>query len=1427
MNSSTILTVTPTTPSLTIGQGAEIQGDPGAAFTLGSDVRMLVEGTLSAPGGSIALNLGLPGALSEDSYEPSQAIWLAPTATLDVAGIPQIVSSPTGLRSGQILPGGSVSMTVQSNLPGSIELLPGSVIDVSGSSGIIDEVPPGGRTTSTQLVASAGGSVSLTATDSIVLDGTLSAQAGTPGPGLPRPAGGSLTVALEPASLFQGGVGTTPFPRSAPQILVSQSVAPTVVLPGSGVPDALANLATVSANAVQAGGFDSLTLRAAPLVNSSGISLGEISFGGNVSLSVGQQLTFDAATYSVSPGAVANVAAPYVMLGNSNNNNYPLPAATGGTGELDVAGQFIELYGSTALLDVGKVALTSAGDLRLTGVVNLPQNGVVATAASGSLNAAGAIDLTAQQIYPSTLTDFVIASDPTQGTITVRGTPGPNQDLLSADGALTLSAGTVVQDGVLRAPFGTISIDAANVTLGAGSLTSTSADGLTIPFGQTQGGFDWVYALPGGTTSVFGSSSDATLPPPSQRIILRGANVDVASGATIDVSGGGDLQAYEWIEGVGGTHDVLSQLASVGGRPQQFAILPGLGANAAPWDPSLSPDANLEPGAAVYLSGAPGLAAGTYLLLPARYALLPGAFLVTPASSAYQDMQPGQQVPVLGGGTVVSGYETIAGTAFGSSRTSGFIVTPASVVLQQAQYEITGANQFFAAQAASSNQPVPRLPEDSGALELIAGASLSLDGALRAAPASGGLGATVDVSSAQILVTGGASTAAAPGTLVISAASLDALGAQSLLLGGERSGGGAITTDAQTVTIAGGAALSAPDLLLAATDEVSVASGASLTGAGAPLPAPTYTLSGNGAFLSVSAGPQATVSRTGGTSGAGILSLESGSSLTANGGSVYLEGSENVLVNGAITANGGDLALQSTRLAVGEPAAGSGQETVLAPALLAQGGLRNVLLVSDSTVDFYGSSALSAQNLTIDAQGLSGFGLAGDSATVSVTGTLRLGDSQLQASGGGAAVTPGSGSGTLAFSAANIALESGSLDVSGFRTLSLATPGALTAGGSGSLSTLGDLSIVAARLTTAAGSGTTISANGAVSITAPTQPAALNAVTDLGGSLAIRGSSVALGTQILLPSGQVTLTTIGTAPGADLTLNSGADINVAGLLRQYDSVMVPTPGGAVTLASAQDLDIASGSTIEVSAAAGGSGGSLRLAAPVGTVSVAGQLFGSSGASFSVDAQNFGDFGRLNQALNAGGFSGGRSFRLRGPGDLVVAAGAGNAVSARDVELEADQGSITVDGLIDASGTSGGTVVLAAADNVLVNGTINAQATGAGQNGGVVELETASGGMLLNPGSVINVAAGGVGADGASGTGGTLLLRVPQATVASVLTGGGGVVLGGSIEGASSTTLEAFKVYDNTTGVISSADVTAGPGNPLYQDAANFMANAPA
>lgn len=1417
-----LLTVTLTTPSLTIAQGAEIQGDPGASLALSSDVRMLIDGTLSAPGGSVAMTLALPGSLAEGSYEPSQAIWLGPQAVIDVHGVSEIVTAATGLRSGQVLPGGSVSMSVGGTLAGSIELLPGSLIDVSGAVGVVDEIPPGGGPAITRQVASAAGSVSLTATDNLELDGTLRAQAGVPGPGLPQPLGGSLTVALD------GGPGAAPFPTTAPEIVVSQSTAPTVVEPGTGVPNALANLASVGVDTLQAAGFDTVTLRVTPLVLSS--SVGQILFNGDVSLSAGRQLTLDAATYSVTPGGRAQLSAPYVEIGNSNNNNYPLPAATSGTGELDVSGQFVELYGSMALLDIGRLAVNSATDLRLRGVVGLPQNGVIATAATGALEAAGAVDLTAQQIYPSTLTDFAISSDPLLGTITLHGTPGANQDLLSAGGALTLSAGTIVQDGVLRAPFGTLTLAANNVTLGAGSITSTSAQGAVIPFGVTQGGFDWAYGLPGGATTVYGTSSDATAAPPSQRVVLQGANVDIEKGATVDVTGGGDLQAYEWIQGVGGTKDVLSQVAQVGGRPDQFAILPGLQANVAPWDPSISPAANLQAGDAVYLSGAPGLAPGTYLLLPSRYALLPGAFLVTPASAAYQDMQPGQSVSVLGGGTIVSGYQTVAGTGFGSSRTSGFLVTPASVVLTQAQYNTTGGNQFFSAQAATNNVTAPRLPQDSGALELIASSSLALDGSLRAQPASGGLGATVDISSAQILVTGNGG-AAQPGELVLSAAALNAFGAQSLLLGGERSAD-IITTDAQTVTVADGAALVGPEILLAATGDVSVAGGAALTASGSAPSVRQYALTGDGAFLSVSAGPQAMVTRSGGTTSSGVLTLASGSSLTANGGSVYLEGTENVIADGAITATGGDLALQSTRIAVGAAnvvPAGSG--TVLAPTLLANGGLRDVLLVSASTVDFYGGVGLSAQNLTIDAQGISGFGAVGDAASVAVGGVLTLADTQLPASAGGAPVTPGTGLGSLSFNAANITLGPGVLEFTGFPSLALSTPGQLTAAGDTSLATAGNLAITAARLTTAADVSATFTAGGAVSLLAPAQAATLAPITDLGGSLSVTGSSIEVGTQILLPSGNLALTTTGTAPNASIMLDSGADLSVAGLVRQYDSVNVATPGGSVTLSSAGDITLKSGSALDVSAGTRGMGGSLTLAASSGTVTASGTLMGggagAQGAAFGVDAQNFGDFGALNSALNAGGFSGSRAFRLRGPGDLVVASGAGNALAAHDVSLEADQGAIAVDGLIDASGTSGGSVLLAAAGNVIVNGTIDAHATAAGQNGGRVELETANGAMLLNAGSLIDVSGGSASAGAAAGAGGTVLLRVPQATVAALLTGGNGVSLNGTIQGSNRTTLEAFKVYENTTGQISATDVSADPSNPMYQDAVNFMANAAA
>jgi filamentous hemagglutinin len=1437
--------VTNTMPSLTIGAGAQILADPLASLSLSSDIRIIEDGMLSAPGGTISLSL--LANQPEATYNNTQAIWLGSQAVLNAAGVPRIFPNSLGQQTGEILPGGTVSL---STARGYLELLPGSLIDVSGSSGVLAETGVGGGAVRSEQVASAGGVIDLTASDGAELGGTFEAAAGAAGPGLPQPAGGTFSLTLDAsgrkddgaAGAGGAGVGTS-FPGLAgitsSQIIVSATQPPIVIDPGLGIPNALAENAYVSASALAAAGFGIIDLKATPLSIFSDYAPlpGRIDFVGNVTLGAAESITLDAGAYSVSPGSTARVAAPYVEFGDSAvgllNTVTAATAAnaagasTGGT--LDVSGQFIELYGTSALQGISTASFTSSGDLRVRGLLSTASS--TATTFEGALYTDGNLDLTAQQIYPTTLTQFVISADPnsltapTANAITIQASAGTTATPLSAGGALTLSAGTVTQDGVLRAPFGDITIDAASVTLGAGSLTSTSADGLIIPFGTTQGGIDWVYPLPNGNSVVYGTDGIA---PPSQQVTLQGAMVKISKGATINVAGGGDLEAYEWVDGTGGTNDVLSNSSANGGRPGQFAILPSFNSAIAPYDPNISNGTTLQDGDSVYLSGMPGLPAGVYTLLPARYALLPGAFLVTQVSG-YQDIQNGQVIPVLSGGNIISGYQTVAGTPFagsyGESRTSGFEVVPASVVLQQAQYTTTSANQFFASQAQTAGVTAPRLPEDSGVLALVASNALSLGGTLDTAAPKGGLGAEVDISSADILV---APTAVAgqAGQIVLTSGSLDALGAQILLLGGLNNAG-AINTTAQTVEIGSGAALTAPDVILTAQNQVTVDSGASITATGSAPPAQSFSLTGDGAFLNVSAGPQSTVTRSNPAGVTGILDLAAGSTVAAPGGSVYLEATDNVVTAGNLSLAGGDLAVQSSNILLGN-AVPNTTGTLLSSAVLGSEGLRNLLLVSAAPIDINGGVTANASSITVDAPGLIDVG-TNDADTLNASGSITLQNTQ------GTSVAAGTGAGTLKLDAPTIVLNGGSIALGGFDSVALNAGSALTGTASSGLSTGGALSVSASQITTGADVDLALSATGAVSLLAPAKSTALTA-TALGGSLTVTGSSIDVGTEIALPSGRVNLA----STAGDISLTSGGSIDVAGLVQQYDGVSVASPGGSVSLASAGNITLASGSSIDVSAGKGGEGGSLSLSAPGtggtgGNVVVAGTLSGSGaageGGSFSIDAQAF-NFDAINSLLNVGGFTGGRTMRLRGPGNLeVLAAGSNgaNAVTGSQVELEADQGSVLVDagGVIDASGAQGGQVVLAAANGVIVNGTIDAHATLAGQSGGTVTLESGdtagSSGtsqILVNAGSTINVSGAGPSADGAAGAGGSVLLSAPVATVQGWLDGAGGIALAGQIVGSTRTALVANQVYQNTSGVIASSDMSTYQAN-----AASFMTGA--
>jgi hypothetical protein len=149
---------------------------------------------------------------------------------------------------------------------------------------------------------------------------------------------------------------------------------------------------------------------------------------------------------------------------------------------------------------------------------------------------------------------------------------------MSAGSRLVLEAAHIDQRGVLRAPFGQIGLNATkDLYLGPGSLTSVSGAGSLVPFGVTEFGEDWLYALSGGFKGVYETA-------PLKSIELQAPQVALSAGAEVDLSGGGDLLAWEHLPGPGGSVDILAAASSNGA----FAIMPARSNLYGSYDPMLS-----------------------------------------------------------------------------------------------------------------------------------------------------------------------------------------------------------------------------------------------------------------------------------------------------------------------------------------------------------------------------------------------------------------------------------------------------------------------------------------------------------------------------------------------------------------------------------------------------------------------------------------------------------------------------------------------------------------------------------------------------------------------------------------------------------------------------------------------------------------------
>ena len=1133
---------------------------------------------------------------------------------------------------------------------------------------------------------------------------------------------------------------------------------------------------------------------------------GVINFMGDVALNTASSIVLDAQTINWSSvngaltGAV-NLNTGYLQLGSSTYNAI-IGASLPGGGKLNTNALWTQLEGTSLMSGFSDISLNSVHDLRAVGVQALPTDRTF----TGNLSTAANLNLNASQIYPTTLTNYTFSvTDPAkQLTIT-----GNNTDVspLSAAGQLTLNAAIINQNGVLKAPLGTIALNTTTaMNFGKGSVTSVSANGQMIPFGTIVNSL-WEYPLSGGNNLVFNQSllnSDTKLYEyltlGEKHLIFQSPSIQFNTGSVVDVSGGGNLQAFQFQPGLGGSNDYL--LPGSASYQGGFAILPSLGSSLAPFDPYLSANFAYNPGASVYLSGTATLAAGFYTILPSRYALLPGAYLVTPQANTQDQMVTRYTTTGL---SIVSGYQALAGTTIRASRSSGFLIESAADVQKHSQYNIQTANSFFTQQALTNNTSVPLLPVDSGQISIDASTKLVLDGQFKVAAPNGGRGAKMDISARNqnIEVVTRLSSQATPGTLQLLDQNLSQLHVDSLLLGGTRqsdslTGNTNLTVTSNNVTFDQDTQLQALDLVAAAKSTVEVKSGATLTSSGTVNTGDSvFNITGSSALLRVSADKQVTVNHSSPNS-TGSLLIDQGAVLSASI-SMLLDAGSTVL-NGNILMHGGSLNLTANAINIGDiPSGLTGNALNLTNQQLTNLSVDELVLNSQNSVNFYGNvgqidsngklAPITFNSLIVDAASLSGFGSSGQAAKLQVTNLILANPMNAIAS------TLGTGQGNLDLLATNFTQGAGNFGLNGFNTVNFTVNNGFIADGKSVMTVAGDMNLNAGYLTTTGGSSLTLDAgghalqiNGNGSSYSPVVPV-------FGGSIAFIGNTEGFNTNALLSSGALSLHAL----TGDVTVGSAATIDLAGKSVAFADTLDYTPGGTFTaIADNGSVSLAAGSKLDVSNGGGSAaGGNLvfKAANLNQNVTLAGDIK-ANGGSANFDVSTFSmtsSFDSLMAVLNKSGIANSIYFRSR---DAGIVDAANTVINANNITLVADKGAVDISGQLNANSVAQcGNINVYAGDKITLEA--GSLLTATGTQGGKVLLSSVDSlavdhsGIELKKGSTINVG-------GSSGAGGIVTLSALRTSSDGINTDGINIQsIAGAVKGASQFYAQGVQKYTNT------------------------------
>ncbi|MDQ0008521.1 filamentous hemagglutinin family protein [Luteibacter jiangsuensis] len=1447
------------TGSVVIGDGARVDVGAGDTIALDGVGKVVVDGTLAARGGDIRLhNLG-DGA---HVVSEGRGVWLGADSVIDASGVslldptapalPGQGATPAAQRTGVVLGGGDIEMQSDAY----VVAARGAAVDFSGANDTFDLPADGRRNGVASTVYQAtpvwsdGGSFNLEAAKGLFFDASIDGHGGA---GAAR--GGRFSLAARYPAEFAPGQNVPLF------IQQSGWFAPVDVDPlalkDPGSPDD-GNL-RFAIDRLEGAGLDDVLIGRSFVDHDTTVKPASVVFAGDVALQASRSIQVQASTLTtagadaravpsaatvVTDGGNVTFSAPYVSL--LGMETLSRPSAAAGDGSLTVNADFIDIGGRVSLSGIGNASFNSSGDVRF---IN-PLSGTEA----GWLYSTGDLDFTGTRVYPATDYHFLVdATNPSaKTTITFHqasSTDGTTP--LSAGGVLAVGADTIEQQGTLWVPSGSLALGTddpaatlaalgldASVPLGVtgqvhlapGSVTSVSLDGAVVPYGSTVDGKDWHYDVPNALADRLLTA------PPEKSISIAGDNVAVDGGARVDLSGGGHVQASEWVPGTGGSRDVLSQYQTDFSQSTQgtqvplygdgravYAIVPGYHAPLSARDLALENGTGAGPavGQGVYLSGMPGLPDGVYTLLPARYATLPGAFRVVQNTSV-SDPVIGRAATAPDGTVVASGYFTDTLTGARDARSSSFLVQSAKVWGQYSEYSLTSADTFFADAAARAGDVAPQLGADAGRLTLAATSSLTLGATLDAAPATGGRGSQVDIAGDAIQVVGGAGVAR-DGYLHVDADDLSQLGAGSLLIGGKRSresDGDRVAVIASDVLLSNDAAhaLQGSEVILAATDNVTLDAGSSLrANASTDAPSPALLMGNLAADGSAATSGDGALVRVSGTDAAPIIRRN----VTGLDGAAGAPGGNLTIGDGASLVSGQSISMDATGLtSIADKA------TLGAPSIDVTAGRIALSGRDPSTQDQAGRlligphilAQLAGTDMTV-LRGRSGIDLVGDVA-LGVSHALTLSTPEIVSDGGQAVLgaesivlendtgtlpgTVGAGGGHLRIDTGDLHTGHGDLSLGGLADIDVHASSGMFASGTGTLNTgTADFAAITPLVSVDNGAAAHWMGQGTFQLTGPAQGDVGDAEA-AAGTLEIEAAAIDVGTRVAARGGKLSLH----ATTGDIHVNDGAVIDLSGLSLPFNDTTVNVPGGSLAMRADQgDIRVDTGADIDLRGGIkGGNGGRLDLRAESGVVALSGSLRGAAaagylGATMSIDSAGAFDLGSLAGAMAAGGVDGGVSVHTR-EGDLALAAG--QTLRAHLVDLTADGGSIGIGGTIDASGTFGGSIDLFGARGVDIDGVLDTHASAQGRHGGDIQIGTSgTGNGSLNgqygyqnvdaaDAGHIRIGAGARIEQGGDTANGRLYLRAPLLS-----DGDTPVDIAGSASFAHTrdTTLEAYAIWD--------------------------------